>query len=72
MTIREAIQAMLDAHGDGWTVSQHVVVMGLERVHDGQIEATAWHWSPAEQPDWMTTALLEEAIRHRDADIDTD
>lgn len=67
MSIREAIQAFLDQHGDGWNVSQFVIVMGLERITDGTLESTPWVWAPAEQPDWMTTALLEEGIRQRDA-----
>lgn len=67
MNIAEAIQKMLDAHGDGWSLGQYVVAMGLERVVDGRIEAIAWHWHPPDQPGWMTTALLEEALRQRDA-----
>lgn len=71
--IGEAIQQLLDAHGDGWSVTQHCVVMGLERVVDGHIEAIAWHWAPPDQPGWMTTALLEEALRQRDeAEFDDD
>lgn len=69
--IRDAIQKLLDAHDDGWSVTQHVVVMGLERVVDGRIEAIAWHWYPTDQPAWMTTALLEEALRQRD-EVDDD
>jgi hypothetical protein len=64
--IREAIQKMLDAHPDGWSVAQHVVCMALERVVDGRIESIAWHWTPPDQPDWMTDALIERAIRARD------
>ena len=64
--IREAIQKMLDAHGDGWYLAQHCVVMAIERVVDGRIENIAWHWAPQDQPDWMTDALLERAIRARD------
>ena len=30
-TIRAAVQAVLDAHGDGWSLAQHVVIMALER-----------------------------------------
>lgn len=71
--IRDAIQKMLDAHDDGWHVTQHCVVMGLERVVDGRIEAIAWHWFPPDQPGWMTNALLEEALRQREeADADSD
>ena len=62
MTIRQAIQLLLDAHDDGWFVSQHVVVMGLERVVDGRIESAAWHWCPPDQPVWMSRALIAEAL----------
>ncbi len=64
--IREAIQTLLDEHGDGWTLTQLVLVMGLERVHDGRIESTAWYWSPPDQPDWMTTGLLDSAMEIRE------
>jgi hypothetical protein len=67
VTIRESIQQMLDAHDDGWSLTQHVICMGLERITDnGVIESTAWIWAPSEQPAWMTTALLEEGIRQRE------
>jgi hypothetical protein len=67
VSIRDAVQALLDEHGDGWTVTQHVVVMGLERVFDGRIEATAWVWAPPSQPDWMTAGLLDAGIALHDA-----
>ena len=66
MTIRDAIQEMLDSHDDGWSVTQHVVCMGLERVIDGRIESMAWFWAPSDQPVWMTGALIESAIRQHD------
>lgn len=59
--IRAAIQAWLDAQGDGWSVSQCVVVMGLERVADDGVESTPWLWTPAGQPEWMTDGLLMAA-----------
>lgn len=72
--IRDAIQTMLDAHDDGWSVTQFVIVMGLERVSDGRIETIEcpWPWAPAEQPAWITAALLEGALRHFDPDDDGD
>lgn len=69
--IRAAIQATLDEAGDGWTLTQHVVCMGLERVTDGGIEAAAWYWTPPGQPEWMTDGLIEQAARLRE-DVDTD
>ena len=60
--IRAAIQALLDASGDDWTLTQHVILMGLERVTDGRIESTSWYWCPPEQAEWMTTGLIEHAM----------
>ena len=68
MTIRQAIQTMLDECGDGWQVAQFVVVMGLERVRDGEIESSPWLWAPPQQPDWQTDGLLEAATEMRYAD----
>lgn len=64
--IHDAIQKMLDSHDDGWQLAQHCVVMALERVVNGRIESTAWYWCPPDQPDWMTDALLEQALRQRE------
>ena len=63
--IRAAVQALLDAYGDGWQCAQMVVVMGLERVGDGTIESSPWLWCPPSQPDWQTDGLLEAAIELR-------
>jgi hypothetical protein len=60
--VRAAVQAVLDAHGDGWHVAQFVISMGLERVSaDGELESSAWVWTPPNQADWMTDGLLEAA-----------
>lgn len=60
--IRAAIQRLLDEAGDGWTVNQYVIAMGLERITaQGTLESTAWYWAPPEQPDWQTAGLLEQA-----------
>lgn len=69
MSIPDAIQKMLDEHSDGWHLAQFCVVMALERVVDGRIESTTWHWCPQDQPDWMTDALLEAAIRSRECAV---
>jgi hypothetical protein len=69
--IHDAIQAMLDAHGDGWHCAQYVVCMGLERVNaDGEVESLAWLWAPSEQPDWQTDGLLDAVTALRHSDID--
>lgn len=61
--IRKAIQAVIDnEEGEGWTVTQYVVAMGLERIHDAKIESCGWIWAPPDQADWMTIGLLEAGL----------
>lgn len=69
--VREALQTILDAHGDGYQLAEHVVVMGLERVSADGIESTVWYWTPAGQPEWKSAGLLEMGARMLD-DADTD
>lgn len=59
--VRDAIQSrVLDAAGDGWTLGQYVVCMGLQRIDpEGRVESTAWFWAPEGQPDWQSLGLLE-------------
>jgi hypothetical protein len=60
--IREAIQEFLNNEGDGWSLTQYVVAMGLERITaDGTVESIAWYHAPDNQADWQTGGLLEEA-----------
>ena len=67
--IRKAVQAAIDAEepegSQGWTVTQLVVVMGLERIHDAKIESCGWIWAPPDQADWMTIGLLEAGLEMR-------
>lgn len=66
--LRDAIQAVINEEGDaeGWALTQFVVVMGLERIdYQGNIEATAWYWTPPDQAEWMTTGLLETGLEMR-------
>lgn len=61
--LRNAIQRLLNESGDGWSVTQFVIAMGLERINpDGTVEALAWHWSPRDQPQWQSLSLLERAV----------
>ncbi len=63
LAIRSAVQALLDAIGDGWYVAQLVLCMGLERVDAvGDIESAPWVWAPKSQAEWMTDGLLESAL----------
>lgn len=64
--LRAALQLLLDEEGDGYSVTQHIVCMGVERLGaDGDIQSGAWSWAPPDQPEWMTTGLLEEVINSR-------
>jgi len=72
--LRNAIQRLLNAEGEGWQLDQFVIAMGLQRVTStNTVESVAWVWAPAEQPDWQTDGLLRAAAELReDSDIDTD
>lgn len=61
--IREAIQrTILDKEGEGWSVTQYVIAMGLERMNpDGTVDSLAWYHSPPDQPAWQTSGLLDQA-----------
>lgn len=61
--LRDAIQNhILDAAGDGWTLGQYTICMGLQRLDpDGEVASTAWVWSPPGQPVWQSQGLLEAA-----------
>ena len=64
--IRQAVQAVIDADESGWTVSQFVVAMGLERIlSDGSMEACSWYLAPPDQADWMNAGLLEAGLELR-------
>jgi hypothetical protein len=57
--IAAAVQARLDEYGDGWTLSQWVVGMTIERINsDGQVETVPWCLAAPTQADWQTDALL--------------
>jgi hypothetical protein len=71
--LRNAIQRVLTEEGDGWMCGHFVLALGLEKMVDGVIESTAWVWSPADQPEWISDGLLRAAADLRqDSDIDTD
>ncbi len=62
--ITNAIQRLLDNHGDGWTLDQHVIVMALQRLSpQGDVENIVWYYVPADQPTWQTSGLLDVALR---------
>lgn len=71
--IQSAIQQLLDKEGDGWTLTQYVICMGLARMSNEGVESIAWYYAPDEQPDWQTKGLLEEAaVLHENAGDDDD
>lgn len=59
--IRAAIQKILDDCGDGWTLADYVVVMGLERIDsDQELESTSWWLAGKGQASWKTAGLIVE------------
>lgn len=59
--IRAAIQAALDACGDGWSLQHFAIPMIIERVTaDGEIQSEPWLLAPADQPEWVTRACIRE------------
>jgi len=70
--IRAAIQDWLDRDGEQWQVSHYAVVLGLERVRDGEFESLAWVHAPPDQPDWVTNGLIEKADEFQHAPINED
>ena len=59
---RAAVQAILDAAGDGWTLAHYVIPMGIERMSaDGHVEHTFWLYNPPNQADYITEGLLAHA-----------
>ena len=66
--VRHYMQQMLNNAGDGWQLAQYVLCMGLERVTaDGELECTAWVWSPPGQADWMSDGLLTACMDLRES-----
>lgn len=70
--IRAAVQAMLDAEGDGFQAEQLVVCMGLERLGPDGVEGIPWVWTPPEQAHWQSLALLHEAVDLQISRIEAD
>lgn len=60
--IRDALQQHLDECGDGWSVRDYVVSLGLERVlADGGIETATYWIAPREQAEYVTDGLFRSA-----------
>jgi hypothetical protein len=60
--VEAALQLLLDSCGDGWTLGNYVLIMGLEKVtDDGEITSASWIYTAPNQPGWVTTGLLIEA-----------
>lgn len=71
--VRDALQQILDGCGDGWALSDYVVVMGLERVgSDGELETMPWWMAPARQASWVTDGLIValDDMRHTQVEQD--
>lgn len=70
--VRKALQDLLDAEGDGWHMSHFVVILGLERLDDGELVTSAWLTSPVGQPDYVTDGLITAAQDLRYGPLDSD
>lgn len=73
--VRDALQRWMDEAypGEGWTVGHFAAVFSIERfTSDGRLESEPWHAAPASQPEWITDALLEQAMRARETVEDRD
>lgn len=57
-----AVQAAIDADGEGWRVAHYVLVVGLESLGaDGMTTSAAVYFRPG-QPDYITAGLLATAV----------
>lgn len=64
--IRDALQRHLDECGDGWSVRDYVVSLGIERIVDGGGIETATYWiAPMEQAEYVTDGLLRSTFDAR-------
>lgn len=60
--LRVALQYLLDTvDGEGWVLSDYVVVVGLRRMNGMVVESSAWPISHPEQPDYVTDGLIAAA-----------
>jgi hypothetical protein len=71
--MRRVIQAILDETGEGWTVSDFCVPMGLERINSaGQFEQVPWMYTPTYQADYITDGLILKAGEWQCTHVDED
>lgn len=64
--LTEAIQAVLDDEGDGWSLSHWIVIMGIERMGSaGGVESSVWITKPDEQAEYVTDGLITAAFDAR-------
>ncbi len=53
-------------------MSHFVVILGLERLDDGELVTSAWLTSPVGQPDYVTDGLITAAQDLRYGPLDSD
>lgn len=75
--LQAAVQAVVDANADGWSVGHYVVVAGLERLDTeaNRVVSAVWTITPVDQAEWMTKGLLDAAMEIQltaDADVEDD
>jgi hypothetical protein len=56
-----ALQSVIDAMAEGWTVGHYAVVIGLEQFDGERVQSTVWTVTPVDQAEWMTKGLLDTA-----------
>jgi len=72
--LRAAVQKILDAHGDGWTVAEFAVCMVIERLNsDDTVSVEPWWWAPPDQGECRTDGVINAVLDRRSAvDYETD
>jgi hypothetical protein len=69
-SILDGIQQRLDTEGEGWQAAHYVVVIGLERITGDGVEHHSCMYNAANQPDYITTGLLDKADEMSTADVE--
>ena len=62
------LQSIFSGPTEPGKFDKDLMLRGIERVVDGEIEATSWYWAPPSQPEWMTDGLIDHGVRLREED----
>lgn len=70
--VAQVLQELLNAEGDGWTLSHWIGILGIERMNgDGAVDSAVWICKPADQAEYVTDGLISSAFDAR-LDYSTD